>query len=182
MSHKCRRSLSQKLLPSRLSSALRLCACASVRRHCAGPFVFRPIASACMSAELDILTDRWGKPLSRARRLAMAHDYWCRFCDILRKGSVGYPSDLSNLRHLYVYLDRALPRDVEQSIMDPGSSLRGLAFAPLLASCAIARVSCPRRCARSAGGGAGSCWRSKAAARPRSSRTGCWVRIRIEIH
>ena len=81
-----------------------------------------------MSAELDILTDRWGKPLSRARRLAMAHDYWCRFCDILRKGSVGYPSDLSNLRHLYVYLDRALPADVEQAIMDPGSSLRGLAF------------------------------------------------------
>ena len=81
-----------------------------------------------MSQCLDILTDRWGNPLSRARRLAMAHDYWCRFCDILRKGSVGYPSDLSNLRNLYVYLDRALPRDVEQAIMDPGSSLRGLAF------------------------------------------------------
>ena len=60
-----------------------------------------------MSQCLDILTDRWGNPLSRARRLAMAHDYWCRFCDILRKGSVGYPSDLSNLRNLYVYLDRA---------------------------------------------------------------------------
>jgi len=81
-----------------------------------------------MSQCLDILTDRWGNPLSRARRLAMAHDYWCRFCDILRKGSVGYPSDLSNLRHLYVYLDRALPHDVEQAIMLPFSSLRGLAF------------------------------------------------------
>ena len=81
-----------------------------------------------MSQCLDILTDRWGNPLSRAHRLARAHDYWCRFCDILRKGSVGYPSDLSNLRNLYVYLDRALPADVEQAIMLPFSSLRGLAF------------------------------------------------------
>jgi len=81
-----------------------------------------------MSQCLDILTDRWGNPLSLAARLARAHDYWTRFCCILCKGSVGYPSDMANLRNLYVYLDRAIPADVEQAIMYPGSSLRGLAF------------------------------------------------------
>ena len=81
-----------------------------------------------MSQCLDILTDRWGNPLSRAARLARAHDYWTRFCCLLRRGSVGYPNDMVNLRHLYVYLDRAIPGDVEQAIMHPGSSPRGLAF------------------------------------------------------
>ena len=81
-----------------------------------------------MSECLDFLRDRWGNPMSLAHRLARAHDYWSRFCDLLRKGSIGYPSDMMNLRHLYVYLDRAIPRDVEQAIMYPGSSLSGLAF------------------------------------------------------
>ena len=49
-------------------------------------------------------------------------------CCLLCKGSVGYPSDMANLRHLYAYLDRAIPADVEQAIMLPFSSLRGLAF------------------------------------------------------
>jgi hypothetical protein len=60
--------------------------------------------------------------------MGRAHLYWTRFCDILRRGSVGYPSDMVNLRTLYAYLDRAIPGDVEQAIMYPGSSLRGLAF------------------------------------------------------
>ena len=81
-----------------------------------------------MSQCLDILTDRWGNPLSDAARLARARDYWTRFCCLLCTGSVGYPSDMANLRHLYVYLDRAIPADVEQAIMLPFSSLRGLAF------------------------------------------------------
>jgi hypothetical protein len=41
---------------------------------------------------------------------------------------VGYPSDMVNLRHLHFYIERAIPTDVEQAIMHPGSSPRGLAF------------------------------------------------------
>jgi hypothetical protein len=37
-------------------------------------------------------------------------------------------SDLLNLRHLYGYLDRCMPSDVEQAMLHPDSSLRGLAF------------------------------------------------------
>jgi hypothetical protein len=33
-----------------------------------------------------------------------------------------------SLRPLYVYLERAIPSDVERAIMHPGSSPRGLAF------------------------------------------------------
>ena len=81
-----------------------------------------------MSRNWDILSDHLGNPLSLAARLARARDYWTRFCCLLCTGGVGYPSDMANLRHLYVYLDRAIPVDVEQAIMLPFSSLRGLAF------------------------------------------------------
>jgi len=40
-------------------------------------------------------------------------------------------SDLCNLQHLYADhgdLDRAMPADVEQAIMQPGSSLHDIAF------------------------------------------------------
>ena len=81
-----------------------------------------------MSTNWRIGRDHLGLPLSDDQRMGRAHLYWTRFCDILRRGSVGYPSDMANLRHLYVYLDRAIPADVEQAIMLPFSSLRGLAF------------------------------------------------------
>jgi len=61
--------------------------------------------------------DRLGNPMSLAQRLARAHTYRTRFCCLLCTGSVGYPSDMTNLRHLYEYLDRAIPADVEQAIM-----------------------------------------------------------------
>jgi hypothetical protein len=35
---------------------------------------------------------------------------------------------MRNLRNLYGYLDRAMPADVEQAIMHPGSSERNIAF------------------------------------------------------
>jgi len=41
---------------------------------------------------------------------------------------VGYPSDKVNRRYLNVYLERAIPSNVEQAIMHPNSSLRSLAF------------------------------------------------------
>jgi len=72
--------------------------------------------------------DHLGNPLSLADRLARARDCWARFCILLSRNNVGHPSDMVYLRHLYEYLGRAMPSDVEQAILHPGSSLRGLAF------------------------------------------------------
>jgi len=65
--------------------------------------------------------DHLGNPLSPADRLARARDYWTRFAVLLRTGSVGYPSDLVNLHHLYEYLGRAIPSDVHEAMMLPGN-------------------------------------------------------------
>ena len=81
-----------------------------------------------MSTNWKIACDDSGVPLSFFHRIACARWYWTRFAILLGKNSVGYPSDMVNLRHLYEYLGRAIPSDVEQAIMYPGSSLRGLAF------------------------------------------------------
>ena len=75
-----------------------------------------------------------GVPLSLADRMARARDYWARFAALLHTDSVGYPSDLRNLRCLYANLNRAMPSDVEQAILRPDSSLRGLAFWRLMRS------------------------------------------------
>ena len=81
-----------------------------------------------MSLIWTVGCDHLGNPLSLADRLARARDYCIRLCVSLRYKSVGFLSESVNLRHLYEYLGRAIPSDVEEAIMQPYSSLRGLVF------------------------------------------------------
>src|SRR4051812_291203 len=50
--------------------------------------------------------------------------YWTRFSILLGHKCVGYPSDMVNLRHLYAYLERAIPSDVEQAVMHVTGAIR----------------------------------------------------------
>ena len=76
-------------------------------------------------------------PPSSVQRLKNAREYWRRFGVSLILDDVK-PGDVRWLHVLYGYLDRTMPADVEQAIMHPGSSLRGITF-DAVASCPHAR-------------------------------------------
>ena len=76
----------------------------------------------------DFSRDWRGRPLSMTQRADMARYGWTQFAALLRDGHVGSLGDLYGVQDLYGYVNRPTPPDVEQAMIHPASSLRGLAF------------------------------------------------------